>query len=87
MGVSGVAHIQSGLLGGLPASTPVAIVQNASLPQQRQLLCSLGDMALELQQAGITSPAVIVVGEVLSLNPALALQLATQAPVAQRSGA
>jgi len=87
MGVSGVAHIQSGLLGGLPASTPVAIVQNASLPQQRQLLCSLGDMALELPQAGISSPAVIVVGEVLSLNPALALQLATQAPVAQRSGA
>ena len=87
MGVSGVADIQSGLLDGLPASTPVAIVQNASLPQQRQVMGSLGELSSCLSQAGITSPAVIVVGEVLALNPALALQLAVAAPVKQATRA
>ena len=79
MGVRGAAHIQSGLLGGLPANTPVAIVQNASLPQQRQVMCTLGTLSGSLVQAGISSPAVIVVGEVLALNPALASQLVTDA--------
>ncbi|MFM1817543.1 MAG: hypothetical protein RL364_403, partial [Pseudomonadota bacterium] len=35
MGVSSLAAIQNGLLQGLPADTPIAIVQNASLPHQR----------------------------------------------------
>jgi uroporphyrin-III C-methyltransferase len=87
MGVSGAAHIQAGLLGGMPPSTPVAIVQNASLPQQRQVVCSLGELSTSLQQAGIGSPAVIVVGEVLAVNPAVALQLAVTPPGQQAIGA
>ena len=64
MGVSGAAQIQHGLCQGLDASTPVAVVQNASLPGQRHLATTLGRLAVDLEAAGLASPAVIVVGEV-----------------------
>jgi uroporphyrin-III C-methyltransferase len=74
MGVSGVAHIEAGLLCGLPADTPVAIVQNASLPTQRHALCKLEDLERCIARHAITSPSVIVVGEVfrglMALNTA-----------------
>ncbi|MEP6965239.1 MAG: uroporphyrinogen-III C-methyltransferase, partial [Polaromonas sp.] len=37
MGVSGAERIQNELLVGLPAATPVAVIQNASLPGQRHI--------------------------------------------------
>ena len=64
MGVSGAAHIQAQLLTGLPASTPVAVVQNASLPQQRHLATTLGQLAQDMATHAMASPAVMVVGEV-----------------------
>jgi len=64
MGVSGVQELQAELLTGLPASTPVAVVQDASLPTQRFVTGSLGRLADAVAQARITSPAIIVVGEV-----------------------
>jgi uroporphyrin-III C-methyltransferase len=66
MGVRGAAEIQQGLLQGLPAQTPVAVVQNASLPQQRRALCTLGDLCETLAREQLASPSVIVVGEVLA---------------------
>jgi len=65
MGVAGAAHIQHGLLAGLPGETPVAVVQYATLPQQRHVLSTLERMHEALSEAGIASPAVIVVGDVL----------------------
>jgi len=65
MGVSGAGHIQAGLLQGLSASTPVAIVQHASLPQQRQATTTLGALAATIAREGLASPAVIVVGDVV----------------------
>jgi uroporphyrin-III C-methyltransferase len=66
MGVSGAAHIQAELLSGLPAHTPVAVVQHASLPQQRHAVCTLGNLADTLQAEQLGSPSVIVVGDVLT---------------------
>ena len=74
MGVSGAAHIQHGLLDGLPGETPVAIVQDASLPTQRHVLSTLGRMHEALSGAGIGSPAIIVVGDVLQGVAAAGLQ-------------
>ena len=37
MGVSGAAHIERELLHGLPAETPVAVIQHASLPHQKHI--------------------------------------------------
>ncbi len=65
MGVTGAAHIQTELLHGLSADTPVAIIQNASLPQQRRAACFLADLADTIQREGLGSPAVIVVGDVV----------------------
>jgi uroporphyrin-III C-methyltransferase len=66
MGVSGAAFIQSELLKGLPASTPVAVIHKASLPDQRHVLDSLGALSQVIEAEQIGSPSVIVVGDVLS---------------------
>ena len=65
MGVSSLHSIQNGLLQGLPAHTPVAIVQHASLPQQREALTTLGALAETLAREGLGSPSIIVVGDVV----------------------
>jgi uroporphyrin-III C-methyltransferase len=65
MGVSGADHIQTELLTGLGAHTPVAIVQHATLPQQRHAVTTLGQLSATLQAEGLGSPAVMVVGDVV----------------------
>ncbi|WP_341685148.1 uroporphyrinogen-III C-methyltransferase [Limnohabitans sp.] len=65
MGVSSLHHIQTGLLQGLPTDTPVAIVQNASLPHQREALTTLGQLASTMTREGLKSPSIIVVGDVV----------------------
>lgn len=65
MGVRGAARIQDELLTGLPASTPVAVVQQASLPGQRHVVTTLGEMALAIEREQLASPSVIVVGDVV----------------------
>ncbi|UUZ68687.1 uroporphyrinogen-III C-methyltransferase [Polaromonas sp. P2-4] len=66
MGVSGAGHIQHELLTGLPARTPVAVIQNASLPTQRHIGTTLGRLADAINEAGMASPAIIVVGDVMA---------------------
>jgi len=65
MGVSSVPALQAGLLGGLPGTTPVAVVQHASLPQQREATCTLAELAATIEREGLGSPAIIVVGDVV----------------------
>ncbi|CAN7350407.1 uroporphyrinogen-III C-methyltransferase [Polaromonas sp. LjRoot131] len=66
MGVSGAERIQDELLSGLPAATPVAVIQSASLPTQRHITTTLGELASAIREAGMASPSVIVVGDVIS---------------------
>ncbi|MDP4773132.1 MAG: SAM-dependent methyltransferase, partial [Limnohabitans sp.] len=65
MGVSHLDSICQGLLQGLAAATPVAIVQNASMPTQREALTTLGELSVTLQRKGLQSPSIIVVGDVV----------------------
>ena len=65
MSVATAAEVQTGLLPALPASTAVAVVQHASLPQQRQAIGVLGGLAALIAQHGLGSPAIILVGDVL----------------------
>jgi uroporphyrin-III C-methyltransferase len=74
MGVSNAQHLQDELCSGLAAATPVAVIQNASLPEQRHVTTELGQLARAITDAHISSPAIIVVGEVTR-----ALALAAQA--------
>ncbi|MBG6074235.1 uroporphyrinogen-III C-methyltransferase [Polaromonas sp. CG_9.11] len=80
MGVSGAEHIQHELLTGLPADTPVAVIQNASLPMQRHIATTLARLSSDLKQSGLVSPSVIVVGDVIS-----ALAQAADHPEVRRS--
>lgn len=65
MGVSSLHAIQSGLLQYLPNSTPVAIVQHASLPEQREALTTLAELETTMAREGLQSPSIIVVGDVV----------------------
>ncbi|MDD5030036.1 MAG: uroporphyrinogen-III C-methyltransferase [Rhodoferax sp.] len=65
MGVRTAEPIQQALLQGLDAHTPVAIVQNASLPEQRHALCRLDQMHATMVEQQLGSPSVIVIGDVL----------------------
>ena len=64
MGVSGARRIQQELLAGLPAATPVAVIQNASLPGQRHIATTLGGLSAAIEREQMASPSVIVVGDV-----------------------
>ncbi|HYW57576.1 MAG TPA: uroporphyrinogen-III C-methyltransferase [Polaromonas sp.] len=66
MGVSGAERIERELLSGLPASTPVAVIQNASLPSQRHITTRLGTLSGAIQEAGMGSPSIIVVGDIVA---------------------
>ena len=65
MGVSGAAHIQQQLLTALPPETPVAIVQRATLPDQRHAVTTLAQLAGTIDEEQLASPSVIVVGDVV----------------------
>ena len=65
MGVSSAQRIQEDLLTGLPRETPVAVVQRASLPDQRHAVTTLGELAATIAREGLASPSVIVVGDVV----------------------
>jgi len=65
MGVSKLEQVQAGLLeGGMSASTPVAMIENASLPQQRECRSSLVGMCRDAQAFELKSPAILVIGDV-----------------------
>jgi uroporphyrin-III C-methyltransferase len=65
MGVRGARHIQDELLTGLPANTPVAVIQHASLPTQRHAVTTLGELQATIEREQLASPSVIVVGDVI----------------------
>ncbi|MBC5782164.1 uroporphyrinogen-III C-methyltransferase [Ramlibacter sp. USB13] len=65
MGVSSATRIQQDLLTALPAHTPVAVVQRASLPDQRHAVTTLGELGSTIAREALASPSVIVVGDVV----------------------
>jgi uroporphyrinogen III methyltransferase/synthase len=73
MGVGRIGAIAAALQdAGRPGTTPVAVIQWASTPRQRTLVATLETVGQRLADAGLGSPAVIVVGEVAALHPSLA---------------
>ncbi|TYC51484.1 uroporphyrinogen-III C-methyltransferase [Rhodobacterales bacterium] len=48
---------------GLTAHTPVAVIENAAHPDERQLAGSLGDLAILSEREEIDGPVLIVIGE------------------------
>ncbi|WP_312791623.1 uroporphyrinogen-III C-methyltransferase [Sphingobacterium sp.] len=53
--------------------TPAAIIQHASLPQQKQVVCKAKDLVRASKENGLGHPAIIVIGEVVDLQYSLAM--------------
>ena len=66
MAVENAAAIATALLdNGRPASTPVAVIADGTMPTERTVLCTLATLDRTLTDEGIRPPAIIVVGEVV----------------------
>jgi uroporphyrin-III C-methyltransferase len=72
MGGSWLNRISSALIeSGLPAATPVAVISSATLDAQRTMLGTLATIAKEVAQAEMSTPTLIVVGEVARMGEVL----------------
>jgi len=56
---------------GADPGTPIALVQQGTLPAQRVLVSTLRDMPAELASAEVRGPTLTIVGSVVSLHPRL----------------
>ena len=69
MGLSHVAEVSRKLMeAGRSADTPAAVISHATTPQQRCCVGMLSTIAQEVKRMELTSPAIIVVGDVVTLR-------------------
>ncbi|WP_438282475.1 uroporphyrinogen-III C-methyltransferase [Pseudomonas alabamensis] len=67
MGVAKLDEVRRELLaGGMAGETPVAMIENASLPQQRVCFSDVSGMQAEALAFDLKAPAVMVIGEVVA---------------------
>jgi uroporphyrin-III C-methyltransferase/precorrin-2 dehydrogenase/sirohydrochlorin ferrochelatase len=73
MGLGALPEICTRLVGhGLRADTPAAVVQQGTTLDQRVVSGTLSDLAQRVAEAGLQSPCLIIVGEVVRLRDQLA---------------
>lgn len=66
MGIKRVDAIVAAMISaGFPADTPACAIQNGTLEQQASVLCTLATLASRIREAGLGSPGLLVVGEVV----------------------
>jgi uroporphyrin-III C-methyltransferase/precorrin-2 dehydrogenase/sirohydrochlorin ferrochelatase len=54
---------------GMPLDTPVGIVENGYMPEQRVTIGTLATIAEQAEATGVANPAVIVIGDVVRVSP------------------
>ena len=64
---------------GLPAHTPAAVIHAATTPGQCGVHSTLARLSAAVREAGIRTPALIMIGEVVALDPGLLLRQALTA--------
>jgi uroporphyrin-III C-methyltransferase len=73
MGIGNLAQIMAGLgRAGLSAGTPAAVIEHGFSDAQRSMTTTAAELAAEVRRLEISSPAVVVIGDVVALAPALA---------------
>ena len=73
MGITQLAEICTQLIAhGLAASTPAAVVRRGTTREQRVVTSDLTGLPAAVKAAGITPPALTIVGDVVGLQPRLA---------------
>ncbi|MGO1384926.1 MAG: uroporphyrinogen-III C-methyltransferase [Arachnia sp.] len=69
MGVTHLAEIAEELMkGGLPPETPAAVVVEGTTKRQRSVRSTLAKVSMDAAKAGVSPPAVVVVGAVAGLE-------------------
>ena len=56
------------------SETPVAIIQDGTTAKEKMVLGTVKDIFFRAQHAGLTNPAIIMVGDVVGLHPSLVAQ-------------
>jgi uroporphyrin-III C-methyltransferase/precorrin-2 dehydrogenase/sirohydrochlorin ferrochelatase len=73
MGLGGLPEIcRQMMLHGASPSLPIAVVQDGSIATQRVVTGTLADMPERVVQAGLKSPCLTLIGEVVKLHGSLA---------------
>ncbi|MBH0006571.1 siroheme synthase CysG [Psychrobacter sp. SWN149] len=73
MGLHSLARLTEGLIeAGRSNETPIAIVSNASMTNQQVLTGTLATIVAQQEQAQLPTPALLIMGEVVSLHHDLA---------------
>ena len=80
MGVAKLEELRQQLLeGGMAADMPVAMIENASLPQQRECRSNLSRMQDDALAFALKSPAILVIGSVAAISQATHVAVAASA--------
>ncbi len=73
MGMNTLAHIVIGLArAGLSLDTPAAVFERGYSDQERRCFTTMGSLLADVGRLGLGSPAVVVIGDVVSVSPHLA---------------
>jgi uroporphyrin-III C-methyltransferase len=91
MGLRNLENIATALLhGGLPASTPAAVIASATLADQQVLVSTLERIAGDARAANFAAPAIVVIGDVVRTRQQLldaSAQVALDTAIAPGRGA
>lgn len=72
MGLLGLRELCEQLIAhGMPPDMPAAVVQQATLPQQRVVTGTLADLAERVEAARLRPPTLVIVGDVVKLRDSL----------------
>jgi siroheme synthase len=84
MGLGALGEICTQLMAhGAPAAMPAAVVEQGTTADQRVVAGTLADLGARVVQAGLKSPCLIIVGEVVALRQQLAWFGTEDAPAAR----
>lgn len=63
--------------------TPVAIIQNGTCANEKMVIGTVTDIVFRAEHAGLSNPAIIMIGEVVRLHPSLVAEEAKKALMQQ----
>ena len=72
MGIGTIETVTSGLINaGMPASTPAALIENGTRPNQRKIILTLDKISEKAKTEKFIPPSILLVGDVCSLSDKL----------------
>jgi len=74
MGMKKLTEIATAYIMSGRGAVPAAIIQNASLPHQKQVVCEVQNLSQAAMNSGLTNPAIIIIGDVVKAAEFVAAQ-------------